>query len=65
MDNPFILFFASATIVATMVYAVTRLNREAAAALVLARGLERGAAVSRGKMKADPVEAPDGWPIAL
>jgi len=65
MDNPFILFFASATVVATTVYAVTRLNREAAAAFVLARTLDRGDAVSRGKMKADPVEAPDGWPIAL
>ena len=65
MDNPIMLFFASATIVATAVYAVTRLNREAAAAFALARSLDRGAAVSRGKMKADPVEAPDGWPIAL
>ena len=65
MDNPFILFFASATVVATTVYAVTRLNREAAAAFVLARSLDRGAAVSRGKMKAGPAEAPDGWPIAL
>ena len=65
MDNPFILFFASATMVATAVYAVTRLNREAAAAFVLARILDRGAAISRGKVKADPIEAPDGWPIAL
>jgi len=65
MDDPFILFFASATMVATAVYAVTRLSREAAAAFVLARTLDRGAAVSRGKMKAEPVEAPDGWPIAL
>ena len=64
MDTPLILFFSGAALLASTVYAVSRLNREAAATFVLARSLDRDAGGKRRK-KAAPVEAPDGWPIAL
>ena len=65
MNVPMILLFSTATLLASAVYAVTRLNRQASAAFGLARSLERDAAGDRRKINADLAEAPDGWPYAL
>ena len=62
MIVPLTLFFSGAALLASAVYATTRLNRQASAAFVLARSLERHA--SRRKINALS-EAPDGWPYAL
>ena len=62
MIVPFTLFFSGAALLTSVVYATSRLNRQASAAFGLARSLERHA--SRRKTNALS-EAPDGWPYAL
>jgi glutamate mutase epsilon subunit len=56
------LLFSGAALLASAVYATTRLNRQASAAFGLARSLERHA----GRREMNGLsEAPDGWPYAL
>jgi hypothetical protein len=62
MIVPLTLLFSGATLLASAVYATSRLNRQASAAFVLARSLERHA--NRREMNGSS-EAPDGWPYAL
>ena len=56
------LLFSGAALLASAVYATTRLNRQASAAFGLARSLERHA---KGRRMNALSEAPDGWPYAL
>ncbi|HZC37455.1 MAG TPA: hypothetical protein VE221_02130 [Sphingomicrobium sp.] len=63
MIVPLMLLFSGATLLASAVYATTRVNRQASAAFVLARSLEKHA--RRRKLNADLPEAPDGLPYAL
>jgi hypothetical protein len=62
MIVPLTLLFSGAALLASAVYATTRLNRQASAAFVLARSLERHAT---GRRMNALSEAPDGWPYAL
>ena len=62
MNVPMMLLFSTAILLASAVYAVTRLNRQASAAFGLARSLERHAT---GRRMNALSEAPDGWPYAL
>ena len=62
MIIPLMLLFSGAILLASAVYATSRLNRQASDALVLARALERSAGRDRRKIRA---EAPDGLPYAL
>lgn len=62
MTVPLTLFFSGAALLASAVYATTRLHRQASAAIVLARSLE-GHAGQRAMNALS--EAPDGWPYAL
>ena len=63
MIVPLMLLFSGAALLTSVVYATGRLNRQASAAFVLARSLERHA--NRRKMSTGLAEAPDGWPYAL
>ena len=57
------LLFSGAALLASAVYATSRLKRQASAAFVLARSLKRH--TKRRKMSTGSAEAPDGWPYVL